>query len=668
MDTSVFHDGERHVQERLGIADEVAEYSSGFIRSEMPEQHRAFFENGPLVVLGMLDEKGHPWATPVFGADGFIKSSDKTTLSFDANPVLSETVNLTRQGDKIGLVGIELETRRRNRMNGVIAETNSSGFTISVDQSFGNCPQYIQQRTLTWGEQPVNAPKKIIEMSAFSDEARSLIDHADTFFIASRSETLSDDPRSGVDASHRGGRPGFVKVDANNVLSFPDFSGNRFFNTLGNIVSDGRVGLFLPDFKSGDAVFLTGRAEIIWDGADVMHFEGAERIVTVIPERIFYAKAVIPKQVNAADPWPVLEETGVWSEAKINALKIDGYRRFTVTRKIRESATIISFYLEPADGGPIENHEPGQFLPIKLTSNNGESVLRTYTISQATNGNAYRLSVKREPEGKASRILHDAINQGDVIEVGSPAGDFVLEGKDNPVVLISAGVGITPMMAMLDDIVQAVEEGQAPRKVWFIHAAENSDTRAFAEPLRIMAAKYEWLTLHIAYSNPMASDVLGESYDNAERLSVDTLKALLPFDAHDFYLCGPEGFMRSFYNGLRETGIDKARIHYEFFGAGTLEEETEGEDMPSNATVRFAASDKNAGWMPQSGSLLETAEAQGLRPAHNCRSGKCGTCSTRLLAGEVRYSTKPAIKPKDGHALICCAYPAHEDSEVVLDI
>lgn len=291
---SIFHDGERAVQARAGVSDEWLKGAERFVRAEMPQQHRNFFENLQMLILGLLDSNGRPWCVPALGPRGFLVSPTPETLEIQREPVLSCELGLDRSpGASIGMLGIDLTSRRRNRLNGRIQHASPGEMTIMVDQSYGNCPQYIQTRHLPQGQDgPVAVGRR--RGSLTDPEVRRIIEAADTFFIASRAAGSLKGGSAGVDASHRGGQPGFININGDGTLSFPDFSGNRFFNTLGNIESDGRVGLFVPDFETGEAIVLTGRGSIDWDPDRIRSFDGAERIVDVVAEEIWHADAVLP--------------------------------------------------------------------------------------------------------------------------------------------------------------------------------------------------------------------------------------------------------------------------------------------------------------------------------------------------------------------------------------
>ena len=279
--TSPFHAGEQRIQSLAGVRDRIELRGRAVIRDYMPEQHRAFFAGLPFMVVGLADQNGHPWATTLSGLPGFMNSPDANLLAIKAwlepgDPLHS----CIRDGRPIGGLGIELSTRRRNRVNGRIEDCIvGEGFSIRVQQSFGNCPKYIQARNERPQLRSTAVPESRMASHLGNDEV-SFIAEADTFFIASRSAQLDrDDSSQGLDVSHRGGRPGFVRVVSPNELCFPDFSGNLLFNTLGNLAADARAGLLFIDFQSGRMLHIIGRARICWDVPETMRSAGAERLI-----------------------------------------------------------------------------------------------------------------------------------------------------------------------------------------------------------------------------------------------------------------------------------------------------------------------------------------------------------------------------------------------------
>ncbi|MEQ9040828.1 MAG: pyridoxamine 5'-phosphate oxidase family protein [Silicimonas sp.] len=309
-----FHAGEVAVQDRAGVPARTREMASRAIREAMTTQHQKFFESLPLMFLSLLDRRGRPWAVPVSGAPGFAKALSPKRLSLNRVPALAEEFELdTNLGAAVGLIGIELATRRRNRMNGRIASC-SAGLEIAVEQSFGNCPKYIQTRTFVQSRADPQPPMRR-QVKLESATVRRIIAGADTFFIASRSVQPAGNAKEGLDVSHRGGRPGFLGINRNGMLSFPDFSGNRYFNTLGNIEADGRVGLFVPDFASGAALCLTGRAAVDWAPDRASGFPGAERILDFFPDEIWHVDHALPAAAQLIEVWPDLNQTGSWQDA-----------------------------------------------------------------------------------------------------------------------------------------------------------------------------------------------------------------------------------------------------------------------------------------------------------------------------------------------------------------
>jgi predicted pyridoxine 5'-phosphate oxidase superfamily flavin-nucleotide-binding protein len=318
MITHTFHEGERAVQERVGVAGRMAQVGPRVIRDFMPEQHCEFFAQLPFVLAGTVDADGQPWASVLAAPPGFIQSPDPLTLLVHAQPLPGDPLQHTLiEGAAMGLLGLEPHTRRRNRMNGHVQDLNESGFAVHVDQSFGNCPKYIQARKPVFLPGSQMAKPVIHEGVQLDEAARRLITKADTFFIATAygRQTPSGhdpDPSHGVDLSHRGGKPGFVRVDADGTLTMPDFVGNFFFNTLGNIAANPRAGLLFMDFETGDVLYLAVSAEIVWEGAELQAFEGAQRLLRFKVLAMRRVEASLPLRWGPAELSPVLAGTGAW--------------------------------------------------------------------------------------------------------------------------------------------------------------------------------------------------------------------------------------------------------------------------------------------------------------------------------------------------------------------
>ncbi|MNX53417.1 Pyridoxamine 5'-phosphate oxidase [compost metagenome] len=319
MIAAPFHAGERALQSLVGSREQMEAVGPRVIRDYMPDQHREFFALLPFLVVGSLDADLQPWASMLAAPAGFAHSPDATHLRIDALPGAGDP--LTAQlapGATLGLLGIQPHTRRRNRMNGTVEALDAAGFMVEVQQSFGNCPRYIQAREPVFAAPPANEPA-VQWLDTLDLAAERLIGAADTLFIATAypdAVAVGDaaDARShGVDVSHRGGRPGFVRVDAGGVLTVPDFNGNRFFNTLGNLQAHPRAGLLFVDFDTGELLHLSATAEIVTDGPEVAAFEGAERLMRFHVTRALRRPAALPLRWGEAALSPHLAGTGRWA-------------------------------------------------------------------------------------------------------------------------------------------------------------------------------------------------------------------------------------------------------------------------------------------------------------------------------------------------------------------
>lgn len=289
---SPFHPGEQAMQSQVGVREVMALRGSQFIRDHMPDQHREFFATLPFVLIGALGAQGHPWATVMAGPPGFMVSPDPHLLRLDAGLLPNDPLAPHWQaGAPVGLLGIQPHTRRRNRMNGLLTQVDAKGASVAVRQSYGNCPKYIRPRQAVWvggAVSPGDSPPVRMEGPHLSPQAAALVAQADAFFIASASALAGpghDEVASeGVDVSHRGGPPGFVKLrdeEGHTWLTVPDYTGNFMFNTLGNIVSNPKVGLLFIDFVSGALLWLQGVAHVDHDSPEQADHEGALRLLRI---------------------------------------------------------------------------------------------------------------------------------------------------------------------------------------------------------------------------------------------------------------------------------------------------------------------------------------------------------------------------------------------------
>ena len=361
-----------------------------------------------------------------------------------------------------------------------------------------------------------------------------------------------------------------------------------------------------------------------------------------------------------------------------------GLRKFTVVQKQMEDAaqSVCSFYLVPQDTLPLPPFQPGQFLTFQLdlplASGSTAPVIRCYSLSDAPDQKRYRVSIKRAlppagsavPAGRASNFFHDQIDVGRVLQVRAPAGHFYLDPSAAPVVLIAGGVGITPMLSMLN----ACLSQQPGREVWLFYGVRSDSDVVMKPHLEAMAATHSNFQLRLCFSSPLAADMADRDYQHHGRIDVDLLRRQLPLKPYHFYICGPTAMLQSLVPALEDWGVPDARIHYEAFGPASIQRrKSAAQGLPAvpvepGATalnISFARSCKQAPWQSTAGTLLEFAEAQGIAVESGCRAGGCGTCQTTILAGEVRYRQTPDFDPKPGTCLLCVCTPK---TPVTLDL
>lgn len=354
----------------------------------------------------------------------------------------------------------------------------------------------------------------------------------------------------------------------------------------------------------------------------------------------------------------------------------NGFRNFRVDRREIEDGTrsICSFYLVPEDRQPLPSFKPGQFLTFRLgipkaDGSGTEQVTRCYSLSDAPQSGHYRVSIKRAPSppksdhppGRSSNFFHDHVRVGTTLQVRAPSGHFTLEPGSSPIVLIAGGIGITPMLSMLN----WCQSQQPEREVWFFYGVRNSKETAFAAHLNAIAAANPNVHLRLCFSDPLPEDRLGKDFHHRGRVDVNLFRMELPLKPFHYYICGPTPMMETLVPALDDWGVPDAHIHFEAFGPASIKRRKPVAAVTENAiavpvsdiTVTFAKSGKQARWSPQSGSLLEFAESQGIAIDSGCRAGGCGTCQTTIRSGEVAYRQAPDYDPEPGTCLMCVCTP-----------
>jgi len=336
-----------------------------------------------------------------------------------------------------------------------------------------------------------------------------------------------------------------------------------------------------------------------------------------------------------------------------------GLREFRVASAARETGSVRSFVLEPVDGQELPGFPPGQFLALKLEPREAPAaLLRSYSLAAPADGRGYRIAVKREPGGLGSAYLHDRVAVGDVLPVGAPRGTFTLDvDGSRPVVLLSGGIGVTPVLAMLGALARAA----SPRPIWWVHGARNGAEHAFADETRDLLSGLPAARSHVRYSRPRTEDRQGLDFDDVGRMDLDALVGLgVPRDA-DFYLCGPVGFLRDLTAALLAWGVEPRRLHREVFGPEPREDAPDPHPPTGppgqGPEVAFSRSALTIPWDDRYGSLLELAEACDVPADWSCRTGVCHRCESGLVDGAVSYDPEPLDDPAPGQVLLCCARP-----------
>lgn len=428
-------------------------------------------------------------------------------------------------------------------------------------------------------------------------------------------------------------------------------------------------------------------------GDDIVRItDGPERISVADVDALLYLPGHSPEQLERALRIPALSKG--WQSSFQAMLQQDlspkttvgnpglayeeqapawpGFRQMRVANINKESDSVTSFILSPIDGQPLPLFEAGQFVVLRLLVDSGKSpVLRSYSLSDLPAADHFRISVKSELNGIGSSFLCNRARAGDVLDVSAPRGSFTLRPGENPVVLLSAGVGATPVMSMLHSL--AAESSQ--REVWWIYGARNRVDHPFAEESRSLLKQLSRGRGYIVYSRPAAIDQVGVDFDAPGHIDAALLERIGVPRNGDFYLCGPSSFLQNMRDGLRNWGALAGNVHTEIFGS--LEAITPGmaqvvhtPHLPqgppgSGPPVSFARSGITAAWDPKFGSLLELAEACDVPVRWSCRTGVCHTCMTGLIGGSITYNPEPLERPAPGNVLVCCSQP---NAGVTLDL
>ena len=650
-----WHAGELALQRVVGVEQQMAEIGSKVMRSFLTPQLQHFFPQLPFVAAAAVDSDGWPWISLLEGEPGFVHAPDEERLNLALTPPADDPLSaLLNSGANLGLLGIELHTRRRNRINGVL-RCSGGQWQLDVAHAFGNCPQYIHDWSAMRPVQP--QPGAVLAMrdstlSQLPEPVLAHIERALTAFVGSYANT---DQGVQVDASHRGGRAGFIRRQGGDLM-LPDFAGNRYFNTLGNVLASGRAALVIPDFVTGDVLHLSGEARLVDEETAGARYPGAERYWCLTPRHIVWRPGAMRWRSHASTVAVEAAPHGPWQ-----ALVPSTLQRVQVAAVVQETPEIRSFYLKSHQQDKVlAPFKAGQFITLRVPHLDGSPLVRSYTLSSDSRKAGYRISIKADGEG--SRYLHSALQVGTELAVSMPKGSFTTAAKASDRthwVLMGGGIGITPILSLAHELTGA---GRGP--VTLIQSVRDVAEASFSEELLdlesrglrlrrhvtgVATAPKEWIAGRVSLA-----DVLREKNINEQMLSEKCLSE----QGHpevQLYLCGPATFVQRYHQEALELGLLSEQIHTEAFGPSALAQAFTVPIAEQPVEVSFANPNVVAHWQPGE-SLLETAEKAGLQPAYGCRSGSCGECACTLVQGDVTYPD--GISAPDGKVLLCSARPA----------
>jgi ferredoxin-NADP reductase len=348
-----------------------------------------------------------------------------------------------------------------------------------------------------------------------------------------------------------------------------------------------------------------------------------------------------------------------------------GWRPFRVAAIVDEASDVKSFYFTPEDGQPLSPFAPGQYLTFRLPLPGVSApVVRCYSLSDRPRQDYYRATIKRIPApekppdlppGRGSNYFHNKVRVGDVLEVRAPAGTFLLDPlATEPIVLVGAGIGVTPRVSMLEAIVQTGHK----REAHLLFGFRNGSEHPFKERVAAICAENPQVRLHVSYSAPAPGDVLYRDYNHRGRVTLERVRQVLPSSNYRFYICGPGPLMESLVPALWDWGVPELHVHFEAFGPASVRSASCGREKTQPCDVRFERSDRNALWDGSFASLLEFGEAAGVTMPSGCRAGSCGECLMAIRSGAITTIKQPGIPVPTGQCLTCISVPA---GELVLD-
>jgi len=641
-----FHQGELKVQQ---LANEAAigQRNGSVISDKIILGAIPFIAQQNMIVVSSLDRKGRVWASVLVGNAGFVHAPDASSMQIDKTKIVSNPTDPLWENIKfnpqVGVIAIELSTRRRLRVNGRIHQLDETNFEIVVEQAYPNCPKYIQRRSINIeGAAPVRKTAQTKVGTKLSPQQLKLIRTADSLFVGSASPVHSvsvpTDPtqlvQHGGDASHRGGFPGFIQVEGQ-TLVIPDYQGNSMFNTLGNIEVYPFVGVAIIDFERNTILQLSGRAKILWDQDDPANKSaGTKRFWELIVEE--WQESSMPETTNwhfhDYSPHNPREKKPQEPSVDELVLKIED-----VTSK---SPRIKQYRLVPLDGEKLPSFDPGAHLPIKLVLPTGIEIERQYSILSSSNETRfYEIAVQRELNEKGgSNLIHDHFNTGLVVNAAPPRNEFPLSPIANHTILIAGGIGITAILSMVRELI----EKNASFEIHY--TARTEVEMAFLNEVNHLTGG----KAHLYFTQETKTN----------RLDLRTLMNNASSQTH-LFVCGPITMINAVRNYGEEFDWAPSRIHFESFGSVS------------------SANDKSFDIkLEKSGGIVTVKPTQTILDAlidakisvpYDCKRGECGMCVTSVIDGEIDHRDI-FLNKQERTQQICVCVSRAKGQEIALDL
>lgn len=632
-----FHEGELAVQERVNEAD-MARMNGRVITDSIPAGALNFIEQQSMAVLGSLDSHGHVWCSVIFGEPGYLRSNDVHTLEIDLNKAgISKNDPLWTNLDnntQTGLLVIELGSRRRLRINGCARKVSAEKYVMDVEQAYPNCPKYIQRRHVIKAIKLLHSnDESFIHGKILNAGQKALISNADTFFVASAH--LDPQKKYSVDASHRGGLPGFVHILNDNLIRIPDYSGNSMFNTLGNFQSYPHAGLVFIDFNNSRILQLSGKPEIIWQLDDADEETGGTQRYWQ-----FEINAWVETRIPFDIDWELLDFSPFNPEPSSSQTTTAKTLSLRVEKITQESSRIKSFILSDSNGETLPEFQSGAHLKLKVNLPGNIESERNYSIlSDPDDRSHYEIGVQLEPDGNGGSLyMHSKLREGDILASAVPKNDFPMNQQANHTILIAGGIGITPILSMLHRLA-------SQKQSYEVHYAVR--TRAdltFIERIQNIAGN----KLHCYTSRDK----------NGSRLDLQKLLAS-PDPGTHVYICGPRRMISSIRDITTENGWLPDQIHYESFGIQPSRDDHQ-------FTIHLAKSRKTM-TVAANRTILDTLLDAGIDVPHECKRGECTMCKTPVLNGVAEHRDLCLNKEERMESMCVCVSRAISN-ELELDL